>query len=836
MIKRNPLPIDELEADFRLALSSHSQFIIHAPTGAGKSTRVPLWLMQWCSLRKEHHKIYLIQPRRIAAASIARQLASQLNEVPGHQVGLRTRFDRITSNHTRIEVMTEGMFIRFIQENPGLEGVAAVVFDEFHERSLQLDLGLAFAIDCQREFRDPSDPLKLVIMSATLAAEQLRMKLDSPYMLKSEGRAFPVETSYHPISARDTALEVHVALIIALFLEKEAGSALVFLPGMKQIKEVQRLVEKQNWGSAVLIVPLHASLSPAQQSLAVSASSKGVRKIVLSTNVAETSLTIEGITAVIDAGLARVSFFDRNRGMSQLRTQMISQASADQRQGRAGRLGPGKCYRLWSKETQQRLQKYEIPQILSDDLASTYLEMKLWGESNLHHLFLLDYPKDHAIEAAQTILRQLGGLDTKDRISKRGELMAKMGVSPRLAAMCLAGKDSGTGSVAASLAVILNDGGAAQAKRDSDIMTPLRSMIDSDRRPHSADSSVKNLLKLSKQLFRRLSTGQPFGLPKIVGPDDLLLTAFPDRIAKQRSLNGRRYLLSSGREVQLHPSDTLFNHPWLIVLDHSSDAIPFIYLAAVISGAYMADHIASHAESIVKTSWDESKAAAVAVERLMLGKIVVREQQVAASSDKVADILLNVVRDSRLSCLDLTGFEQWQARVSWLAANSDLNIGKTSITDLICSMADWLPPYLAGARTLADLKKIALLPVVLNQMEWSLRQKIDVLAPLSIVLPTGSMRKIHYEFGSKPSVSVKIQEVFGLKDSPTINSGKNNLLLELLSPASRPVQRTDDLKSFWASTYPELCKEMKGRYPKHYWPASPDEAQATNRTKKNMRQ
>lgn len=831
------LPIDELRDAFFRTLRSHSQFIIHAPTGAGKSTRVPLWLLKWLIRKESKQKLYLIQPRRLAATAIARQLANHLDEPVGQTVGLRTRFDHVVSEATQIEVITEGLFVRFIQDNPGLDGVAGVIFDEFHERSIQLDIGLAFAIDCQQAFRTLDNPLKLIVMSATLAAEQLQLKLDNPAMLKSEGKSFPVETVYRPKTKGHGLVEHHVAAVIAEFVEEGEKSALVFLPGMKEIRRVQRLLEGKKWGASIVIAPLHASLSSAEQQLAISASKKGVRKVVLSTNVAETSLTIEGITTVIDSGLARVPYYDPHKSISQLRTQMISQASADQRKGRAGRLSPGKCYRLWSSEVHHRLQKYEIPQILVDDLAPALLEANLWGESDLSNLTLLDYPKDSSVDAARYLLTGLDAIGHNGQLSRRGILMAKMGVAPRLAAMCLEGQKIRSTALAASLAVILSEGNIRSAERESDIISPLSAMSETQNTDKFDNKSVQRLVKLSRQLYRRLDSSKPFLLADIEKHEQLLLHAFPDRVAKKRSGNGGRYLIATGQEVQLHENDRLYNQPWLVVLDYGSQStVPAIHLAAAISDSYIEGHVAEHARNIVDTFWDEGKGAVIAVERLVLGAIVVREQQVAPLSDRIVDVILDYAKSCQLRCLDLTGFNEWRARVVWLRAHSDLTIECLSISELTVSAGDWLAPYLHGVRTLGDLKKISLLAVVLNRFEWETRQRIDQLAPLSITLPTGAQRKIDYREGGITVLPVKIQELYGLTDTPVINDGKSKLLLEMLSPASRPLQLTDDLASFWRNTYPELCKEMKGRYPKHYWPESPETARATSRTKKNRLQ
>ena len=829
------MPIDELQGDFDSAISRHSQFIIHAPTGTGKSTRVPFWLLAWLGRTASRQKLYLIQPRRLAAAAIARQLATLLGETVGQTVGLRTRFDRVVSAITQIEVITEGMFVRFVQDNPGLDGVAGVIFDEFHERSIQLDMGLAFAIDCQQAYRTLDNPLKLIVMSATLAAEQLRLKLDNPCMLRSEGKIFPVETIYRPKPNNHGSVERHVAAVIAEFVERDDKSALVFLPGMKEIRGVQRLLERNNWGASIVVAPLHASLSSTEQQLAISASREGIRKIVLSTNVAETSLTIEGITTVIDSGLAKVPYFDQNKSISQLRTQMISQASSDQRKGRAGRLSPGKCYRLWSKELHHRLQQYEVPQILSDDLTPAVLEANLWGESNLCNLTLLDYPGDSSVAAARDLLAGLGAVGQNGQLSRRGVLMAKLGVAPRLAAMCLEGQKTQDTALASSLAVVLSEGSIRSAERESDIMLSLRAMSDPFNKHGFDERSVHRLVKLSKQLCRRLDSSRPFQLTAIEKSEQLLLHAFPDRIAKKRGDKGGRYLIATGQEVQLHESDNLYSQPWLLVLDYGSQSSgAYIHLAAAVSDSCIKDYTTEFAKTIVETFWDEGKGAVVAVERLMLGAIIVREQQVTPELTRVVEVLLEYVKRCQLSCLDINGFSQWRSRVMWLNKHSDLEIESPSISELAASASDWLAPYLAGVRSLADLRKISLLPVVLNRLEWGVRQRIDQLAPLSITLPTGTKRKIDYRAGGATVLSVKIQELYGLTDTPAINEGHNKLVLEMLSPASRPLQLTDDLKGFWRNTYPDLCKEMKGRYPKHYWPEQPESARATNRTKKNM--
>ncbi|MFT5693186.1 MAG: ATP-dependent helicase HrpB, partial [Oceanicoccus sp.] len=648
-------------------------------------------------------------------------------------------------------------------------------------------------------------------------------------------------TVYRPKTKSHVSVELHVAEVVAEFIAQDKKSALVFLPGMKEIRRVQRLLAAKNWGASIVVAPLHASLSSAEQQLAISAAQEGIRKIVLSTNVAETSLTIEGITTVIDSGLARVPYFDQNKSISQLRTQMISQAAADQRKGRAGRLSPGKCYRLWSNELHHRLQKHEVPQILSDDLTPALLEANLWGEPNLNNLTLLDYPKDKSIDAARELLKELDAIRQNGQLSKRGILMARMGVAPRLAAMCLEGKKTQSTSLAASLAIILSEGNIPSEKRESDILLRLSAMSEPRNKHNFDDKSLHRLVKLSKQLYRRLESSRPFLLGAVENHEGLLLHAFPDRIAKKRIGTAGRYLIATGQEVQLHENDRLYGQSWLVVLDYGSQSTtntsvttPQVHLAAGLSDSHINGHIGVHAKSTVDTYWDEGKGAVIAVERLMLGAIVVREQQMIPDPDKIVDVILDYAKRCHLRCLDLTGFSEWRARVSWLKGHSDLAIECSSISELTVSVNQWLAPYVAGVRTLADLKKISLLPIILSRFEWGTRQRINQLAPLSITLPTGAQRMIQYREGGVAVVSVKIQELYGLTDTPAVNGGKSKLLLEMLSPASRPLQLTDDLQNFWRNTYPELCKEMKGRYPKHYWPESPETAQATNRTKKNM--
>lgn len=847
------LPIDSIKTGLELGLAGHGQIVIHAPPGAGKSTRLPLWLLQHPQLSGQ--KILLIQPRRLAASNVARRLAEQLGEPLGQQVGLRTRFDTVVSKKSRIEVITDGLFVRMIQTNPGLQGIGCVIFDEFHERSIQADLGLAFCVDCQGAYRDADQPLSLLVMSATLAADQLMQVFDNPLQLACEGRSFPVDVHYRPpqrsVRSRGTLsssnpLEDQLVAVVREFLELQQGSALVFLPGMAEIRRIQRRLQALELGPRVSIAPLHGSLPPAEQAAALAPVAADYRKVVLATNVAETSLTIEGIHAVIDSGLARVPQFDANKGISQLHTRTISRASAEQRRGRAGRLGPGHCYRLWSKEQQARMTEFAQPEILTGDLAPVVLETLCWGEASMEALTLLDYPERGPLAAAQQVLGQLGALDSEGRISAAGREMAQLGLHPRLAAMCLRGREQGVPALACMLATVLSEADSLPRSEQCDLSLRLEQLL------RGSPKANGRIFQLAKRLCRRLTGSSGFNLEHTEGAGELLLSAYPDRVARQRTDKSDCYLIASGQEVRLNLQDGLALQPWLLVLEASFSSRTGssgqgsygqgnarqggaqIRLAVQLAQSEIVENLSALITTNTSTKWDGGKGAVVASEKQMLGAITLSQTTVLPDQQLLEQALLAVVREKKLSCLDLRGFSQWQARIEWLRGHSELPLPDISIDFLLKSLEQWLSPYLAGARNLNDLKSIAVKKILLSQFSWDVQQQIDALAPDSYRLPTGERRLIQYAGKQGPILSARIQELFGLDSTPTINRGEHSLLVELLSPARRPVQLTGDLAGFWRNTYSEVCKELKGRYPKHYWPDNPQQAKATAKTKKNM--
>ncbi|MCR8921936.1 ATP-dependent helicase HrpB [Dasania sp. GY-MA-18] len=829
------LPIDALFPAFSEALVQHPQIIIHAPPGAGKSTRLPLWLLNMAELGGG--KIYLIQPRRLAAANVAGFLARQLNQPLGQAIGLRTRYQTVTGPKVRIEVMTEGVFIRLLQADPELAGVSCVIFDEFHERSLSLDLGLALCLQCQQGYRDDSQPLSLIAMSATLAADQLCAALPDAKLLSSAGRCYPVQTHYQAAS-QEGLIDAIKGLILQL-LKAEPANMLIFLPGMQEIRALEAKLLASSLPAALRVYALHSALPEQQQRAAIAPVKAGEYKLVLATNVAETSITIEGITVVIDSGYAKVASFDNHKGMSRLLSQRISKASAEQRLGRAGRTAPGHCYRMWSKDSHHSLYDFDSPAIMREDLAPFLLELACWGETDLNQLLLLDKPTDTTLQAARQLLFQLQAIDHNGQITAIGQAMAATGLHPRLAAMCLqAGSQL---AEAVILATLLTEPPLEKNQRQADFAAAAqRLLLSAGRNSGSKHSAAQRVLRQAQRVLKRINPKgqwQPAALSIEPCAADLLLTAYPDRVAKQRAAGSDRYLLANGHELKLHPEDHLSGTPWLLVLDYGSSAragqLAYIHSAIAVADSHINTLSQQQGQKSLALDWDESVQAFVAKERHNIGAITLSERVVSPNKQQLAEAVLAYVRSQGLAVLDDKAYRSLAARVQWFNQHHAQPLPDISEPYLLKHIEDWLPPYVAGVKSKADFKKIKLADIVLASWSWPQQQLLAQYAPNSLQLPTGNNHVIDYMRGDKPILSVRMQECFGLVQTPTIGPGLN-LLMELLSPARRPLQLTDDLAGFWAGSYHEVAKEMRGRYPKHFWPEDPATAKATARTKKHM--
>ena len=836
------LPIDQLFPQLEQALQGCQQLIIHAPPGAGKSTRLPLWLLLQGRFAKE--KVYLIQPRRLAASNVAGFLADQLDESVGGRIGLRTRYETKVSNASVIEVMTEGVFVRLIQSDPELAGVACVIFDEFHERSLQLDLGLALANQCQELLREPEQPMLLMVMSATLAAEQLQQKLPDAQLLACEGRCFPVETHYEPVPGHQDWLD-HLPNLLKRILGDHEGSVLVFLPGMREIRQIERRLQTIGLEQGTHVFVLHSSLPAQEQKAVLKPSPSGERKIVLATNIAETSITIDGISVVVDSGLARVPFFDRSRGITQLRTQRISKAAATQREGRAGRLQAGDCYRLWSKDIHHSLLDYDVPEIIQGDLSSFLLELAVWGETDCRELLLVDTPDQHQLAYAHGMLGQLQALDHRGVITTTGKQLSSLGLHPRLAAMCVKAKEEGDLPLACLLAVMISEGDIFSQQVDFE--RSVEALIKFHRQQVTLDNHLKfqanRLIKQAKQILKRVDRRVTFELKDYLSAVGLLAEAFPDRLAKQRSSQKSgstntqelRYQLASGQEVCLRNDSSLVGSPFLLILEYGGQTkAPVIFKACLVAGETLDLIVGQRSVERKVCFWDPGTESVVARKQLVIDQLIISETPIKAEPEQLQSAWLSLVQDRGLSLLNTQKFEPFQQRLLWACEYTDLTLPDVSDSALLSSIEAWLGPYLLEVKSLNQLKKICIYELLHAQLDWGVRQQLDVLAPEFIALPSGIKHVVEYGRFDQPVVSAKLTEFYGWQETPRINQGKEQLLLEMLSPAGRPLQLTAELSAFWTVSYRDIQKEMKGRYPKHFWPDDPANAKATVKTKKRM--
>ncbi|MGP3593576.1 ATP-dependent helicase HrpB [Vagococcus sp. WN89Y] len=804
------LPVAAVLPDILSALQHAPQVLLSAPTGAGKSTWLPLQLLQQGNIQG---RILLLEPRRLAARNVAQRLAEQLGEQPGETVGYRMRAETCVGPSTRLEVVTEGIMTRLIQHDPELSGVGLVILDEFHERSLQADLALALLLDVQQGLRED---LKLLVMSATLDNERLQALLPDAPVVVSAGRAFPVEQRYQALPAHQRFDEA-VAQATAELLRRESGSLLLFLPGVSEIQRVQQQLATRV-SSDVLLCPLYGALSLAEQRKAILPAPAGQRKVVLATNIAETSLTIEGIRLVVDSAQERVARFDVRSGLTRLLTQRISQASMTQRAGRAGRLEPGICLHLLGKDQAERAAAQSTPEILQSDLAGLLLELLLWGCQDPAQLTWLDAPPAVNLAAARKLLSQLGAL--KDgKLTAFGQKMAALGNEPRLAAMLAGAQSADEIATAAKLAAILEE---PPRTGSSDLIT-----LFSRNQP--------NWQQRARQLGRRLKSTT--GAPDSSMLATLLGRAFADRIARRRGQQGR-YQLANGMGATLDADDALNRYEWLIaplLLQGSQSPDARILLAQpldinALTGA--CPQLLTQSDTI---EWDDAQGTLKAFRRSQIGQLTVNVQPLAKpSEEELHQAMLNGIRDKGLRVLNWTPeAEQLRLRLhcaaKWLPDASWPAVDEASLLE---NLEQWLLPQMGGIRSLRDLKALNVAQALQSALPWSLRQRLDSELPAHYTVPTGSKIAIRYHEDNPPALAVRIQEMFGEAATPTIAQGRVALVLELLSPAQRPLQITRDLSAFWAGAWREVQKEMKGRYPKHVWPDDPANTLPTRRTKK----
>lgn len=822
------LPIDEVLPALRLALAERHETVLEAPPGAGKTTRVPLALLNEPWLAGQ--KILMLEPRRLAARAAAERLASELGEKVGETVGYRIRLDSKVGPNTRIEVVTEGILTRRLQHDPSLEGVGLLIFDEFHERSLDADLALALSLNGRELFRD-EQPLKILLMSATLEGERLASILDDAPILRSEGRMYPVAMRWGRPFVPGEFIEPRVVQTVLDAINDESGSLLVFLPGQAEIRRVnQQLADALGSRSDILLCPLHGELDLAAQHAAIEPAPKGLRKVVLATNIAETSLTIDGVRVVIDAGLARVPRFDPGSGMTRLDTQRISRASATQRAGRAGRLEPGVCYRLWSEDQHAHLAAYGSAEILQADLAGLALQLARWGVTP-EQLIWLDMPPSASYAQARQLLDRLGALHGA-KLTPHGEAMAELPAHPRIAHLLLRGQDLGLADMACDIAALLGERDILRSA-GADLHSRLALLSGESRAARGGQGGVQRAKQLARQYrgYLRGKARQPVAdpdHPRWLGA--LLALAYPDRVAQQRKPGGAEYRLANGRAALFSEVDGLMKQPWLVIADLGSrqgQREERIYLAAEFDPALLEGVLSEQVSVVDQLDWDEREGVLRAERQRKVGELVLSREPLTGLDEAArTQALINLVRRKGLELLPWTPeLRQWQARVA-LLRQLDLQIQGHSewpdVSDaaLLAGLEDWLGPYLGRVSRLSHFASLDLSSIVHNMLKWPLPQRLDELAPHHIKVPSGSSVRLDYS-EHPPILAVRLQELFGLADTPRIAGGRQVVKLHLLSPARRPVQVTQDLANFWRSTYAEVKKDLKGRYPKLFHKLDP---------------
>jgi ATP-dependent helicase HrpB len=813
-----PLPIDDALPALTDALRARDAAVLVAPPGAGKTTRVPLVLAAepWARDRK----ILVLEPRRIAARAAAARMAATLGEPVGESVGYRVRFGSKVSRRTRIEVVTEGVFTRLIIDDPALDGTAAVLFDEFHERSLDADLGLALARDAQRGLRED---LKLLVMSATIDGARIARHLGDAPVIASEGRAFAVETRYLG-RAPHTPIETQIADAALRALRAEAGSILVFLPGAGEIRRTEMRLKERVDDPAIDIVPLYGALDAATQDRAIAPAPLGRRKIVLATSIAETSLTIDGVRIVIDSGLARVPVFEPDVGLTRLETVRVSRAAADQRRGRAGRTEAGVCYRLWDEGQTASLEPFLRPEILSADLSSLVLDLAQWGVTNPDQLAFLDPPPHTALAEAKALLRELGAIDADGRITAEGRALNRLPLPPRLARMVVDAAREGAGALAARIALLVTERGLGGDDVD------LGHRLDGLRRDRSRRAEeARAMAKRWADLAARESSASA----ALASPGSILALAYPDRIAKNRGDSGA-FLLANGRGANVDAASALAREPYLAVAEViGSAAQGRIVLAATIALPDIEARFADQIEAKEEITFDPQSLSLRGRRLRRLGALALAEQPIAVEpDDAAAHALAAGIAKLGVSRLPWSkALTQWRDRVLFLRRAEGDEWPDLSDPGLAARIDDWLAPALVGKTTIGQLGADELAAALGALLPHRLRRRLDEEAPTHFEAPSGSRVPIDYEAEEGPKLAIRVQELFGLARHPAIAGGRVPLMIELLSPAHRPVQVTRDLPGFWRGSYAAVRNEMRGRYPRHPWPDDPLSAPATRRAK-----
>ena len=812
----SPLPIDAALPGLTAALAAHDAAVLVAPPGAGKTTRVPLVLVDEPWVKDK--KILVLEPRRLAARAAAARMAATLGEQVGDTVGLRVRFGSKVSKRTRIEVVTEGIFTRLILDDPSLDGIAAVLFDEFHERSLDADLGLALARDAQQGLRED---LKLLVMSATIDGARVASPLDGAPVVESEGRSFPVDMRYLGRDPR-ARIENQVADAVERALRAETGSALVFLPGAGEIRRTETLLKERVRDPAVDIVALYGALDMREQDRAISPSPPGRRKVVLATSIAETSLTIEGVRVVIDSGLSRVPRYEPDVGITRLETVRVSRAAADQRTGRAGRVEPGVSYRLWDEPQTGSLEAYTRPEILSADLSSFVLDLAQWGTSDPSTLRFLDPPPAAALNEARALLIEIGAIDAQGRITEEGRKLRALPLPPRLARMVVDAAAEGSGDTAAAIAALVTE----RSLGGDDVN--LEHRLDQVRRDRSRRAED------ARAMVRRwadLAGGRGAGE---LTAGAILALAYPDRIAKNRGGGQGAFLLANGRGGNVDPASALAREPFLAVAELTGAAAASrIVLAAPVTLAEIEMRFAAQIEDRDAVTFDTASASLRARRTRRLGSIVLAEQIKQVSPDAgTAHTLADGILKLGLDKLPWSrAAQQFRTRVEFLRKAEGDEWPDLTEEGLEKTAADWLEPMLLDKTSRTAIGADELSDAVMTLLPWTLRRRLDDEAPTHFTAPTGTAVPIDYSAEQGPTVSIRVQELFGLAKHPSIAGGRVPLVVELLSPGHKPVQITRDLPGFWRGSYADVRVEMRGRYPRHPWPDDPTTAPPTRRAK-----
>ena len=833
----DPLPIDGILPDLRRALAGGRNAVVTAPPGSGKSTRIPLALLDepWFQGRR----LMMLEPRRLAARAVAHRMAFTLGEAVGERVGYRIRLDTRVGPDTRVEVVTEGILTRLLQHDPALQGYGAVLFDEFHERSLHADIGLVLCLEARKLFRED---LRLLVMSATLDCESVAALLGKAPIITARGQVFPVQT-YHLDRPGPGRLEQAVAQTVQRALSTERGSILVFLPGVAEIRRVERLLTAANLDPQVRLIALYGDLPQEAQDLALQPPPPGVRKVVLSTSLTETSLTIEGIRIVVDAGLMRIPRFDPRTGLTRLDTLPVSQDSAEQRRGRAGRREPGLCYRLWPEPEHQHLALRRSPEILEADLTSLALDLALWGVAEPGDLAWLDPPPTGALLQGRELLTHLGALDGQGHITAQGRQMAALALHPRLGHMILRAIPLGLGGLACDIAALLSERDLLKAipgQRQADLRLRLDILQE---RPHGEPALTvdqparQRILQTARQWRQQLHVSPRQGGLERLGV--LLAFAYPDRIAQRQPGGESRFRLANGRGAYFPQPEALSTEEYLVIAALGGEAQwSRIFLAAPVLLEELEDYFADQIQLTEFVSWDDRAQAVSARKQRRLGTLVLRDQAFAkADPAAVTASLIQGIRRQGSACLPWTDeLRQWQARIQFLREVAGSDAGWPDVSDqaLLAGLEDWLAPSLAGLTRLEQVRRMALRGPLDSLLTGELRKKLDRLAPTHLTVPSGSRLRLDYSSRANPILAVRLQEMFGCRETPRIADGKVPILLHLLSPAGRPVQVTQDLAGFWRTGYQEVKKELRGRYPKHSWPDDPLGATPTRRTTKRQ--